>query len=88
MTRRRGGAPTPRSRARPRSQARVAAHELSHFLGLQHVVNRTTTGEIIPDPIPDTEPGRRNLMESGGGGSVITPGQAFVLKSSALLAPN
>jgi hypothetical protein len=70
----------------PTSQARVAAHELSHFLGLQHVTNRTTTGEIIPDPIPDTEPGRRNLMESGGGGSVITPGQAFVLKGSALLS--
>jgi hypothetical protein len=27
-------------------------------------------------------------MESGGGVNVITPGQAFVLKSSALLAPN
>ncbi len=70
----------------PRSTARVAAHEVCHFLALSHVMNHSTSGTAIPDPIPDTFPGQGNLMESGSGGIVITPGQAFVLRGSALLS--
>jgi hypothetical protein len=62
--------------------ARVIAHEAAHFLALQHVENRDTTGRVITDPIDDTMPGQGNLMENG---TILTPGQAFALTRSALL---
>jgi hypothetical protein len=63
--------------------AQVFAHELSHFLGLQHPVDISAAGARHTDPLPDTEPGMDNLME--GNGTLITPGQAFALSRSALL---
>ncbi len=62
--------------------ARVLAHEIAHFLALQHVTNRDTRGQVIPDPIDDTSPGQGNLMENG---NTLSPGQSFALQRSALL---
>lgn len=62
--------------------ARVVAHEASHFLALQHIVNRGVSGMTYPDPLDDTEPGRNNLMENG---TLLTADQAFALSRSALL---
>ncbi len=63
-------------------QARVTAHEVAHFLALQHVQNRGISGQIYPDPIDDTMPGPDNLMEDG---TVLTAGQSFALSRSFLL---
>lgn len=63
--------------------AEVFAHEVSHFLGLQHPLDISESGTHHTDPLPDTEPNTGNLME--GTGTVITPGQAFALSRSALL---
>jgi len=68
-----------------RSVARVIAHETSHFLGLQHVVNRGASGRLYLDPIPDTVDEATNLMAHG---TELTPGQAFVLTRSPLLSTN
>jgi hypothetical protein len=62
--------------------ARVTAHEVAHFLALQHVQNRGISGKAYPDPLDDTTPGADNLMEDG---TVLTPNQAFALSRSALL---
>lgn len=67
----------------PVEQARVTAHEVAHFLALQHVVNRGISGQSYPDPLDDTAPGVDNLMEDG---TVLTPGQTFALSRSALLS--
>ena len=64
------------------SLARVIAHEVAHFLGLQHVTNRGISGKVYEDPIPDTTSSAPNLMKDG---VTITPGQAFVLSRSPLL---
>ena len=64
-------------------QARVTAHEVAHFLALQHEQNRGISGRLYPDPLDDTTPGVDNLMEDG---TVLTPGQSFALSRSALLA--
>jgi predicted small lipoprotein YifL len=64
------------------SLGRVVAHEVAHFLGLQHIVNRGVSGTVYEDPIPDTEPGTPNLMERG---TQLTLGQASVLRRSPLL---
>ena len=64
--------------------ARVVAHEVAHFLALQHVQNRGISGRTYPDPLDDTTPGLDNLMEDG---TTLTPGQAFALARSALLVP-
>lgn len=65
--------------------ARTLAHELCHFLALQHVVNKGVSGKVYPDPIDDTEPGTGNLMENG---TKLTAGQIFALTRSALLTKN
>lgn len=62
--------------------ARVTAHEVAHFLALQHVQNRGISGKAYPDPLDDTTPGVDNLMEDG---TVLTAGQVFALSRSALL---
>ncbi len=62
--------------------ARVFAHEVCHFMALQHVVNKGVSGKLYPDPIDDTSPGVPNLMEDG---TTLTPGQIFALSRSALL---
>ncbi len=62
--------------------ARVIAHELCHFLALQHVQNVGISGMTYPDPIDDTTVGTDNLMTSG---TTLTAGQAFALSRSALL---
>ena len=62
--------------------ARVTAHEVAHFLALQHVQNVGVSGMRYPDPIDDTTPGVDNLMERG---TVLTAGQAFALSRSAVL---
>ena len=64
--------------------ARVTAHEVAHFLALQHVQNRGISGRTYPDPLDDTTPGADNLMENG---TALTAGQAFALSRSALLVP-
>lgn len=63
--------------------ARVVAHEVAHFLGLQHVQNRGTSGKTYDDPLDDTNPSKSNLMTNG---TTITPGQIFVMQRSALLS--
>lgn len=62
--------------------ARITAHEVAHFLALQHVQNRGISGMTYPDPLDDTTPGVDNLMEDG---TVLTVGQSFALSRSALL---
>ena len=66
----------------PLELARVTAHEVAHFLALQHVQNRGVSGQIYPDPLDDTLTGVDNLMTSG---TVLTPDQRFALSRSALL---
>jgi hypothetical protein len=62
--------------------ARIVAHEVAHFLALQHVQNRGISGMTYPDPLADTMPGVDNLMSSG---TVLTAGQSFALSRSPLL---
>ena len=64
--------------------ARVIAHEVCHFLALQHVQNIGVSGEVYPDPLDDTAPGQNNLMENG---TVLTADQTFALTRSWLLQP-
>lgn len=66
----------------PSELARITAHEVAHFLALQHVQNRGISGMTYPDPLDDTTPGADNLMENG---TALTAGQAFALQRSALL---
>ncbi len=61
---------------------RVVAHELCHFLALQHVENVGVSGARYPDPLDDTLPGASNLMTRG---TTLTADQAFALSRSALL---
>jgi hypothetical protein len=62
--------------------ATVIAHEVSHFLALQHVTNVGVSGMIYPDPLDDTATGTGNLMQNG---TKLTPDQGFALSQSALL---
>lgn len=62
--------------------ARVVAHEVAHFLGLQHVTNRGVSGKVYADPLADTSPTMPNLMTKG---TELTPDQIFVLSRSSLL---
>jgi hypothetical protein len=62
--------------------ARVAAHEVAHFLGLQHVQNVGVSGRVYPDPLDDTAPDPMNLMERG---IHLTADQGYTLSRSALL---
>ncbi len=62
--------------------ARTFAHEVCHFMALQHVENKGVSGKIYPDPIDDTSPDVPNLMKDG---TTLTPGQIFALSRSALL---
>ena len=71
--------------ADPAEMARVMAHEVCHFLALQHVTNRGISGAIYDDPLDDTRPGEGNLMEDG---TILTADQSFALRRSALLQPN
>lgn len=64
------------------SVARVVAHEVAHFLGLQHVTNRGISGKVYEDPLADTSPSKPNLMTKG---TELTPDQIFVLTRSSLL---
>jgi hypothetical protein len=64
------------------TMARIFAHEVSHFLALQHLTNTSASGTRYPGPIPDAKLADDNLMENG---TLITPGQAFALSRSALL---
>lgn len=68
----------------PIELARVTAHEVAHFLALQHVQNRGVSGRTYPDPLDDTTPGAGNLMEDG---TVLTADQTFAISRSALLSP-
>ncbi|HEY5924400.1 MAG TPA: hypothetical protein VIV11_22135 [Kofleriaceae bacterium] len=63
-------------------QAHLVAHEIAHFLGLQHIVNVTEAGRIDKDPILDTTLDEPNLMDLG---TSLTPGQVFALSRSAML---
>ena len=65
--------------------AEVIAHEVCHFLALQHIQNTGISGTIYPDPLDDTTAGAPNLM--AGSGTTLTPDQTFALLRSALLAP-
>jgi hypothetical protein len=61
---------------------RVIAHEVCHFLGLQHVQNTGISGTTYPDPLDDTQTGVDNLMQLG---TALTPDQGWVLRHSPLL---
>lgn len=71
-----------RRSANDASVAMVLAHEVSHFLALQHVTNTGVSGMVYPDPLDDTEPNTGNLMQNG---MTLTPDQGFALSRSALL---
>lgn len=71
---------------------RLAAHELSHALGLVHVEDTPLTGPTISDPFDDTDGFDSTLMGSMViGGAIterileITPDQRFAMTRSALL---
>lgn len=64
---------------------RVVAHEVCHFLALQHVENVGVSGMRYPDPLDDTSVGTSNLMTSG---TALTPDQTYALSRSALLSTN
>jgi hypothetical protein len=61
---------------------RVIAHEVCHFLGLQHVQNTGVSGTVYPDPLDDTETGVDNLMQLG---TMLTADQGWVLRRSPIL---
>jgi hypothetical protein len=61
---------------------RVIAHEVCHFLGLQHVQNTGISGAIYPDPLDDTQTGVDNLMQLG---TMLTADQGWVLRRSPIL---
>jgi hypothetical protein len=63
--------------------ARVFAHEVAHFLGLQHLLDVSDSGKRYVDPLPDTEVGQKNLMD--GTGTTLTESQMFALSRSPLL---
>jgi hypothetical protein len=63
---------------------RVVAHEVAHFLGLQHVQNTGLSGATYPDPLDDTAVGADNLMALG---TALTEDQGWVLRRSPLLRP-
>jgi hypothetical protein len=65
------------------SLAHNFAHELSHYLGLQHVEN-TDGSTTYPDPLPDTDPSLPNLMDFSGN-NTLTPDQIWVLQHSPML---
>jgi hypothetical protein len=62
--------------------ARVIAHEVCHFLALQHVQNTGVSGQVYPDPLDDTSPGQNNLMECG---TLRTADQTYALTRSWLV---
>lgn len=62
---------------------RVIAHEVCHFLALQHVENIGVSGMRYPDPLDDTSVGTSNLMTSG---TTLTADQTYALSRSALLS--
>jgi hypothetical protein len=68
----------------PVELARITAHEVAHFLALQHIENRGISGMVYPDPLDDTATGVDNLMDEG---TVLTPGQGFAISRSAILVP-
>ncbi len=71
-----------RRNANDAAVATVIAHEVSHFLALQHVTNTGVSGTVYPDPLDDTQPGQNNLMQAG---TRLTTDQGFALSRSALL---
>lgn len=64
---------------------RVVAHEVCHFLGLQHVENTGVSGTVYPDPLDDTAAGVDNLMSLG---TTLTADQAYVIQHSPLMQRN
>jgi hypothetical protein len=62
--------------------ARIAAHEISHLLGLRHLEDRSASGSIVRNPIVDTHADAYNLMQFG---THLTEGQIAVLRLSPLL---
>ena len=68
----------------PSSLGWTFAHEVAHFLGLQHIRTVTPSGRSLTDPIEDTDPGGDNLMERG---MTLSRGQIDILLRSALLQP-
>ena len=66
------------------AMGRTLAHEVCHFLGLQHVSNRGLSGAVFEDAFDDTSAGDlRNLMSQG---TFLSPKQIFALRKSPLVA--
>ncbi len=66
--------------------ARLTAHEVARFMGLQHNVELDANGRPWPDKIDDTDESPANLMfYSELGGTDISPGQRDVLSRSGVL---
>ena len=64
------------------SMAYLAAHEICHFLGLDHPRRWSASDKLYTDGLGDTEATYSNLM---GSGLDLTSGQIFVLTRSPLL---
>jgi hypothetical protein len=72
-----------RSDADPVRRARTMAHEIAHYLALQHVEN--VAGAVVySDVHDDTSPNTGNLMDTGDG-TLISASQAYALSRSAML---
>ena len=68
--------------------ARVTAHEIARFMGLYHNIETATGsgGNLLRDPIDDSDDSSSNLMfYSEGGGTDLSAGQRDVLTRSPVL---
>jgi hypothetical protein len=62
---------------------RTVAHELGHYLGLQHPENRAPDNTLYPDPFSDTDPSMGNLMDFSQD-TTLSAQQSFALSRHPL----
>lgn len=67
----------------PARLARVAAHELGHYLGLAHPEDRLASAARLDDGLDDTSPDQPNLMN--GDSDQLSAAQAALLRRSPWL---
>lgn len=65
--------------------ARLAAHEIEHFLGLDHPTRWSASDGVYRDGLVPSAELVTNLM---GSGTELNPAQIYVITRSPLLRPN